>query len=269
MWAGAAVLVLRGAVGLADDVLRFTGLAETGLSSLTDKQVLGTADPSAYTIWSTIGIDAFFAAGGALFGWAAHRTSPVRRLSLPIRGRSLAWAGYAAAGWAIAYAIGVRGYQGLGGTIGLAGGFEDPSGFRRASLLAGIFLLLVGLGALAFVRPWGLRLPRRLVILPALAGSSFAAAHALTAYVTKPLHMLGLIHLDFHGWTHLDEGSLIRWDLLFYEPWFLGLGILTTLGAIHHHRRTGGSPSGERRILLGTVAAALVTAALASVSVAT
>ena len=31
--------------------------------------------------------------------------------------RSLAWAGYAAFAWAIAYAIGVRGYQGLGGTL--------------------------------------------------------------------------------------------------------------------------------------------------------
>jgi hypothetical protein len=45
---------------------------------------------------------------------------------LPIR--SLAWAAYAACGWAVAYAVGVRGYQGLGGTLGLAGTFEDPAG---------------------------------------------------------------------------------------------------------------------------------------------
>ena len=73
----------------------------------------------------------------------------------------------------------------------------------RASLRAGVFLLLVGLGALAFVRPWGMRLPRWLVIVPALAGSAFAAAHALTAYVTKPLHLLGVIELEFPGWTRL------------------------------------------------------------------
>jgi Protein of unknown function (DUF3995) len=78
MWAGAAVLVVRGLAGLVDDALRFTGLAETGLSGLTDEQVLGTAHPSAYTIWSTIGLDSFFAAGGLLFARAARlaRTAP-------------------------------------------------------------------------------------------------------------------------------------------------------------------------------------------------
>ena len=270
LWAGAAVLVLRGAVGVADDVLRLTGLSETGLSGLTDEEVLGTADPSAYTVWSSVGLDAFFALGGSLFAWAAHRASDARPVRAPrrprLRGRSLGWAAYAAFGWAVAYAVGVRGYHGLGGTLGLSGSFEDPTAFREASLRAGAFLLLVGAGALAFVRPWGLRLPRRLVILPALAGSAFSMAHALTAYVTKPLHALGVIELDFGSWARLDEGSLIRWDLLFYEPWFLGLGILVTLGAVHHHRRTGGSARGERRLLLGTAAATLVTAALAIAS---
>jgi hypothetical protein len=78
----------------------------------------------------------------------------------PRSSRSLEWAGYAAAAWAIGYALLVRVYQGLGGTVGLAGTFEDPDGFRRASLTAAGFLALVGIGALAFVRPWGLRLPR-------------------------------------------------------------------------------------------------------------
>lgn len=40
---------------------------------------------------------------------------------------------------------------------------------RRASLIAAVGILLVGFGALAFVRPWGLRLPRWLIIVPALA----------------------------------------------------------------------------------------------------
>ena len=82
MWAGAAVLVARGLVGLTDDVLRFSGLVETGLSGLSDEQVLGTADPSAYTIWSVFGLDAFFVAGGLLFGRAALCNSE-RRPRLP------------------------------------------------------------------------------------------------------------------------------------------------------------------------------------------
>lgn len=178
------------------------------------------------------------------------------------RERSLAWAGYAASAWAIAYAVGVRGYQGLGGTVGLAGTFEDPDAMRRASLVAGAFLALVGVGCLALVRPWGLRLPRWLVIVPALAGASYAASHALIAYITKPLHLLGAIDLDFRGWAELDEHEMIAWDLLFYEPWFLGLGVLVTLAALHHHARTGGTPTAARRLLLATIAATLALTAL-------
>ena len=274
MWAGAVVLGARGAVGLLDDALRFSGLAETGLSGLTDEQVLGTARPvGVHDLVDGPHRLVLRGRRAAVRHRRAARLTARRRRQIRARvsrlgDRSFAWAAYAACGWAMAYAIGVRGYQGLGGTIGLAGSFDDPSGFREASLRAGVFLLLVGLGALAFVRPWGLRLPRWLVIVPALAGSAFAAAHALTAYVTKPLHLLGVIELEFPGWTRLDEGALVRWDLLFYEPWFLGLGILVTLGALHHFRRTGGSRRGERRLLLGTVAATLLTTALASASVA-
>jgi hypothetical protein len=177
--------------------------------------------------------------------------------------RSLAWAPYAASAWAISYAVGVRGYQGLGGTIGLSGTFEDPEGMRRASLVAGAGILLVGLAALALARPWGMRLPRWLVIAPALAGSAYAAAHALTAYVTKPLHLLGVVQLRFDGWATRHETAQFLWDLLFYEPWFLGLGILVTLGAVHHHRRTGGSRNVQRLIVPSTVAMALLLTAIA------
>lgn len=173
------------------------------------------------------------------------------------RPRSLAWAGYAASAWAIAYAILVRGYHALGGTVGLAGTFEDPAAMRRASLVAGGGILLAGIGALALVRPWGLRLPRWLVIVPALAGSIYAMSHALTAYVTKPLHALGVVQLEFEGWASRDEAAQFAWDLLFYEPWFLGLGVLVTLATLHHYRRTGGCARGGRRLVVLTAAATL------------
>lgn len=181
----------------------------------------------------------------------------------------LLWAGYAAAAWAIGYAIVVRGYHAAGGTIGLSGVYEDPAALRRASLLAGIFLLFVGIGALAFVRPWGLRLPRWLVILPALAGAALAITHALTAYISKPLHVLGVLELEFKGRAQLDERSLILWDLLFYEPWFLGLGILVTLGALHHHERTGGSCRAQRRLVALTAVTTLLLTANACLQLAT
>ena len=178
--------------------------------------------------------------------------------------RRLEWAGYAACACALAYAVCVRGYQGLGGTLGLPGRFDDPSGFQAASLRAGVIILAAGLGALAFVRPWGLRLPRPLVIVPALTGAAWAMAHALTAYVTKPLHAVGAIELEFRGWRHLDETKLVLWDLLFYEPWFLALGVLVTLGALHHHRRTGGSERARGRLLAATGAGTAALTALMS-----
>ncbi|HET6550592.1 MAG TPA: DUF3995 domain-containing protein [Solirubrobacter sp.] len=178
-------------------------------------------------------------------------------LPTPRRTRSLAWAPRAAAVWAIAYAVGVRGYQGLGGTVGLPGQVEDPAGLHRASLLAGVFLLLVGLAALSLGRRWTLRLPRALVLVPAVAGSTYALGHALTGFITKPLDLLGVIDLEFKGWAHVNETALALWDILFYEPWFLGLGILVTLASLHHHRLAGGSERGARRIVAATALATL------------
>jgi hypothetical protein len=51
-----------------------------------------------------------------------------------------------ASGVAVASAVGVRGYPGLGGRIGIAGTFEDRARLERASLTAGAFLLAVGVG---------------------------------------------------------------------------------------------------------------------------
>jgi hypothetical protein len=82
LWIGAAVLVLRGASGLADDLLRQTGLAGGGITGLTYQDTLGTSDPSTYTLASNDSIDAYFLLGGLLFGlaaWHQSRLGPVRR----------------------------------------------------------------------------------------------------------------------------------------------------------------------------------------------
>jgi hypothetical protein len=76
--------------------------------------------------------------------------------------------------------------------------------------------------------------------------------------VTKPLHALGVIQLEFEGWASRDEAEQFAWNLLFYEPWFLGLGILVTLGTLHYHRRSGGSARGGRRLVAITIAATLL-----------
>jgi hypothetical protein len=78
-----------------------------------------------------------------------------------MRPRSLAWAGFAASAWAIAYAIGVRVYQGLGGRLGLAWTFQDPAAMRRASLMAGVGILLAVLGVILSSSTVGLRATKR------------------------------------------------------------------------------------------------------------
>jgi hypothetical protein len=35
---------------------------------------------------------------------------------------------------------------------------------------------------------------------------------------TKPLHALGLIEVQFHGWATRDEAAQFAWDLLLSEP---------------------------------------------------
>ena len=80
---------------------------------------------------------------------AAAQTRDATELVSARQSRSFAWAGYAASGWAISYAVGVSGYQGMGGMLGLPGTFEDPDAVRWAGLVAGAGILLVGLASLA------------------------------------------------------------------------------------------------------------------------
>lgn len=82
LWTGCALVAVRGGAGLLDTALRGTGLAPHGLTGLTYEQITGDAHPSAYTIWSGVGIDAYFVLGGILYGltalWLGRRARPGR-----------------------------------------------------------------------------------------------------------------------------------------------------------------------------------------------
>jgi hypothetical protein len=78
MWFGAVVLVLRGGLGLLDGLLRVAGVAG-GLTRLSYEETLGSAHPSAYTLWSSAAIDVVFLVGGVLFGRAARLTGRIAR----------------------------------------------------------------------------------------------------------------------------------------------------------------------------------------------
>jgi hypothetical protein len=81
LWAGSAVLIVRGFAGIVDDLLRIGGSA-TGLTGLTIEQVLGTANPSAVDRWTGRVTDWYFTLGGVLFAVAAvayRRVSAIPR----------------------------------------------------------------------------------------------------------------------------------------------------------------------------------------------
>jgi hypothetical protein len=71
LWAGCAVLLLRGLAGVADELLRVTGVAPGGLTGLSREQVTGFAEPSEGVLWTGRAIDGYFTLGGLLFGAAA------------------------------------------------------------------------------------------------------------------------------------------------------------------------------------------------------
>jgi hypothetical protein len=79
MWAGAVVLLARGGSGWVDDAVRFSGLYDGGLTGLSTKDVLDSAQPTTYTKLSTISIDSIFFVGGVFFGYAARLAGSASR----------------------------------------------------------------------------------------------------------------------------------------------------------------------------------------------
>ena len=175
------------------------------------------------------------------------------------------WPAYAGFLMALFYAIFVRFYEAAGGKIG--GGesqFKDPivlQGFYMASYIAGVIILICGFILLALVKPWGKVIPanipliggtqihRLLILIPTLVCTAFLLAHGMSGIITKSLYLCGVITIHFPNLIG-DLRNMALWDLLFYEPWFVIMGILAGLTAAHYAQATGASPRTFRR---GTV----------------
>lgn len=153
------------------------------------------------------------------------------------------WPGYIGCFLAVMYAVIVRFYQAAGGTIGLPGRLADPEGFQMVSYSAGVLVMFAGFFLLGLVKPWGKTVPQwvpliggrsvhpLIFLIPTLIGSAFATAHGVSGVITKVLHLLGAITIHFSGWSVIDIHGLIIWDILFYEPWFIVMGVLASLAA--------------------------------------
>jgi hypothetical protein len=78
-WVAAGLLTVRAVAAFIDDAMRTWFGSATGVSGLTYEQLLGTANPSAYTLWSARAIDVYFFVGGVLYAttaWFAKRQRP-------------------------------------------------------------------------------------------------------------------------------------------------------------------------------------------------
>ncbi|MBS4196029.1 DUF3995 domain-containing protein [Lederbergia citri] len=158
-----------------------------------------------------------------------------------------AWPAYAGCMWAVLYAIFVRFLEAAGGgIITTYGRAEDPEALYMASYIAGVVIMLCGFCLLGLVKPWGKIVPRWIplisgrnihplvLLIPTLSGTAFLLAHAISGMLTKSLFLAGVITINFPGWAELNPHSLALWDLFFYEPWFLIMGLLAGLAAAHY-----------------------------------
>ncbi len=142
---------------------------------------------------------------------------------------SFAWAGYVAFVWGFAFA-GISFYWAAGGTLGIdtiGASIERMGRAHERTVLIGVwatgFLKVLGaLLALALVRPWGIRLPRRLIavlgwgaaVLLTLYGGIWVVVEALVASgALKPAEPVDWKPLLWH--LYLWDMSFLIWGLLF------------------------------------------------------
>ncbi|MCR2821199.1 DUF3995 domain-containing protein [Lederbergia panacisoli] len=157
------------------------------------------------------------------------------------------WPAYVGCIWAVLYAVFVRFLEAIGGGIlPMFGQVEDPEALSKASYIAGVLIMTCGFCLLGLVKQWGKIVPLwfpliggrnvhpLILLIPTLLGTAFLLAHAVSGMLTKSLFLAGVITIHFPGWAQLNAISLALWDLFFYEPWFLIMGLLAGLAAAHY-----------------------------------
>lgn len=154
--------------------------------------------------------------------------------------RWAAAAGYAACGWALAFAA-ASFYWAAGGTIGaetigpalaslaLA---RDPE-FIAVLWITGALKVVAGLLALALVRPWGRLPPRWLLLLAGWCTGIGLMLYGGASFVQHALMVAGAIAIPEGLGT-----TAARWHLLLWDPWWLLGGILFALAAWGYGQRT-------------------------------
>jgi Protein of unknown function (DUF3995) len=147
-----------------------------------------------------------------------------------------AWAAYAACALALVSAI-PSFYWAAGGTMGLdtvGGAIEelararDPAGVALG-IGAGVLKVAGGVLALALVRPWGRRVPHRL-----LGGVAWAASVVLMLYGGLLVAVGALVLAEVIRPAGPVDRTALRWHVLLWDLWFLVWGVLLGVAAWHH-----------------------------------
>ncbi|GAA0300776.1 hypothetical protein GCM10010302_44190 [Streptomyces polychromogenes] len=157
-------------------------------------------------------------------------TTATRATRTVRRGRARAWPGYAAAGAAIAYAA-PHFWWGSGIGAAFPGDFASaPHGTWEAAIgywVMGGVALVGALVALALVRPWGRRLPRRTLCALSLTASAGMTLWGFTYFALRYLLAAGRV-VSAPAWAAKDADPQAAWGLFWYALfvlWGLMLGL--------------------------------------------
>lgn len=193
---------------------------------------------------------------------AARKTIQMTKTMATARSWSSVWAGYAAAGWAVVFAV--RGvYWGLGGTVGLgtlSRGIQEGHANRDPALFAALWItvaleVLAAMLALALTGRWGQTFPHRfpfvggkkvpgwLLLTPAWGAGTLLVGHGALFVSVGLLAASGVI----------EPTSEIRWYALVWGPWFMLGGILFTAAGWSYLRRSSDRRTGVAASILGAI----------------
>jgi hypothetical protein len=192
--------------------------------------------------------------GMAGSGWtAAPPGDGTPREPRRARPRAGTWSAYAACAWALLFSL-QSFYYAAGGTAGAAtwppaiatGVLERRPGWVATMWATGALKVLVGVLALALVRPWGRAIPRWLLLTAAWSATAIMAVYEGAASLIQHALMVAGVITTPEG---LGERSA-RWHLFLWDPWWLIGGALLGVAAWGYRRwshRRADEPRAVRR----------------------
>jgi hypothetical protein len=135
--------------------------------------------------------------------------------------------------WCMIFAA-ISVYWLLGGTVGratLAKAIQEQAAAGDRDFIVTTWVTVAlkvagGLMALATVRPWGGRVPRRLLLTLLTGAGVLLTLYGVAGFIEKALMLSGVIGLP----AAMGEGPA-RWYLVLWEPWWILGGVLFLLTA--------------------------------------